>query len=279
MKLVLENRKSYSGLLAAQVLSAAAIVARHHGDRNEGLMLGELALEYWREVGDARAIGMTLLELDVSRHASAHVPRERAALERAIQFARDNDLTEVLVAALDNLADLVLSTGHLSVRSLCEKSLAVSAPGSSGRDIALLNLGYIETTEGRAAEAERLMREVLESALMRGDLLVVACAAIGMAWPLAQQGRLEWSAHLLGAGLGFLHTAGTVTQWMDDESEAAVSNILHGQLDAEHVEALLAEGRDLGLESVASEALNASRRRREIAADNDSRSIQVGASK
>ena len=266
MKLVLENQKSYSGRLAAQVLSAAAIVARQRGESNKGLMLGQQALEYWREVGDARAIGMALLELDAPRNTSAQAPRERTALERAVQFARDNDLTEVLAAALDNLADLVISTGNLSEgRAFCEESLALSTAGSSARDIALLNLAHIETSEGRPAEAEQLIREALESALLRGDLLVAAFAAIGMAWPLAEQGQLEWSAHLLGAGLGFLQTAGAVTQWMHDECEAAVSNILHSQLDAENVEALLVEGRDRGLEAVANEALKASRRGREFA--------------
>ena len=267
MKLVLDNQESYSGLLAAQVLSAAAALARQRGEYNQGVMLGQQALEYWREVGDARGIGMTLVELDPSsRGAIADAPRERAALEQAIQFARDNDLTEILAFALDNLADLVLSTGDVNEgRALCEESLAVSILGSGARDIAVLNLAYIETVEGRPSEAEQLIREALESALLRGDLLVVANSAIAMAWPLAQQGRLQLSAQLLGAGLGFLHTAGAVTEWMDDSTEAGVLNILHSQLDAENVEALLVEGRDRGLEAVVREALNDSRRGREIA--------------
>jgi predicted ATPase/DNA-binding SARP family transcriptional activator len=157
MKLALENQKTYSGRLAAQVLSAAAVLARQRGEYNQGLRLGQQALEYWREVGDARAIGMTLVELDPSsRSAIADAPRERAALEQAIQFARDNDLTEILAAALDNLADLVLSTGNLSEgRALCEESLAISTPGSGARDIAILNLAYIETVDGRRTTDSR----------------------------------------------------------------------------------------------------------------------------
>jgi len=141
-------------------------------------------------------------------------------------------------------------------RALCEESLAISTPGSGAHDIALLNLAYVETVECRPAEAERLLREALESALLRRDLLVVAFAAIAMAWPLAQQSRLRLSAHLLGAGLGFVHTAGAVTQWMDDASEAAVLNILHRQLDAEHVDALLEAGRNLALEELVRDALS-----------------------
>ena len=154
----------------------------------------------------------------------------------------------------------MLSTGNLSEgRALCEESLAISTAESGARDIALLNLAHIEMVEGRPALAEQLTREALQSALLRRDLLLVAFAEIGMAWPVAEQNRLRSSAHLLGAGLAFLKAAGAVTQWMDDECEAAVSTILHGELDAQNVEALLAEGRDRGLEAVASEALNDSR--------------------
>ncbi len=270
MKLVLENQERYSGRLAAQVLSAAAVLARYRGEYDESVVLGQQALEHWREVGDKRAIGMTLLELAPSVSASAHAPRDRALWEQAIQFGRDNNLTEVLAGALVNLADLVLSNGSLSEgRALCEESLALSPPGSSAWDVAALNLAYIETVEGRPAEAEQLSSRALENALLRGDLLDTAFAAIALAWPLAQQGRLEFSARLLGAGLGFLQTAGLTPQWMDDASKAAVLDILHSQLDGETVEALIAEGRDRGLEVVASEALNDSGRRQEFAQTND----------
>ena len=88
---------------------------------------------------------MTLLDLG-ARNTGGHPPGQRAVFEQAIQFARDNALTEVLGGRLDNLADLVLSTGSLSEgRVLCEESPASSTPGSGARDIALLNLAYIET--------------------------------------------------------------------------------------------------------------------------------------
>ena len=59
MKLVLVNREGYSGRLAAQIMSTGALVARTRGEYIERFEAGEKALEYWREVGDVRAIGMT----------------------------------------------------------------------------------------------------------------------------------------------------------------------------------------------------------------------------
>ena len=261
MKRVLDDQETHSGRLAAEVLSAAATLAFNRGSNDRAVALGRRALEYWQEVGDVRAIGMTLVELGAATgNAARHPPDERAVYEQAIQFARDNALTDILAGGLANLADLVLSTGSLSEgRVLCEEGRAVAPPGSGARDIAVLNLAYIEIVEGRPAKAEQLVREAFESALARGDLLVVAFAAIHMSWALAEQGRLRWSARLIGAGLGFLQTAGATTQWMDDACEAAVSDILHRELDADTVEALLAEGRDRALEAVVRDALNDSR--------------------
>jgi predicted ATPase/DNA-binding SARP family transcriptional activator len=262
MKLVLENQASYSGRLAAEVLLSAAVVARHDGDYEEGVALGRLALAHWREVGDVRAIGMTLLEIGASKGATAAGAREeRAALEQAIEFARENALADVLAAASANYADLLISIGSVEeARALCEQSRAASA-GKSGSLwtstawVATSNLAYIEMAEGHTAKAERLGREALEISLARGDLLALAWGAIFMAWPLAGQGQLGWSARLLGAGLEFLTKAGARREWMDRACEAAVLDLLYPELDRTSVDALFEEGRTRGLERVARDVL------------------------
>jgi hypothetical protein len=77
-----------------------------------------------------------------------------------------------------------------------------------------------------------------------------------IAWPLAQRGQLLWSARLLGAGLGFQKIAGVRRDWMDHACEEAISDILRHELDAKHVETLIADGANRDLEQVARDALS-----------------------
>jgi hypothetical protein len=79
---------------------------------------------------------------------------------------------------------------------------------------------------------------------------------IQLARSLAGQGDLEQSGRLLGAGIGFLETAGAGRDWMDEACEAAVYKILHDQLEAETVGALLDEGRNLALEDAVHRVLS-----------------------
>ena len=161
-------------------------------------------------------------------------------------------MTAVLAAALNNLADLAIQGQELDeARSLCEESLAVSPPGSVSAGIALINLAHIASLDGQHPEAERLARGALDAAFRREDLLVAAWATLELAWPLAGQGELEQSGRLLGAGTGFLETAGAGRHWMDEACEQAVRTILHDQLEPETVAALLDEGRNLALEDAA----------------------------
>ena len=168
-------------------------------------------------------------------------------------------MTAVLATALNNLADLAIHDEELDeARSLCEESLAVSPIGSVSAGIVLINLAHIASLEGQPAEAERLARGALESALRRADLLMAAWSTIQLAWSLAGQGELEQSGRLLGAGTGFLETAGAGRQWMDDACEAAVYKLLHDQLGAETLGALLDEGRNLALEDAVHSVLSGS---------------------
>ena len=259
MGLVLNDQENYSERLAAQVLSAAATLARQRGDHGKAAVLGSLALARWREVGDAHAIGLALNELAASaRGTGRDACAVRALNEEAIEFARDNALTEALAFALAGHADLLMSIGNLTeARSLCEESRAISVTGSSEAWLAAINLGYIEMREGHHAEAARLGREALQSALARGDLLGLAWGAIFTAWSLAEQNQLGWSARLLGAALGFLKTAGATSDWMILACEDAALDLLRHGLDASNVEALFEEGRNRGLETVVRDVLSA----------------------
>ena len=76
-----------------------------------------------------------------------------------------------------------------------------------------------------------------------------------IAWPLAERGQLGWSARLLGAGLGFINTAGATKYWMDHACEAAVMDLLRSGLEANSITALFEASQDRALEEVVRDAL------------------------
>ena len=122
-----------------------------------------------------------------------------------------------------------------------------SSPDSVTGVMALINLAHVECLEGDAAKAEKFDADALNIALRRGDVLTAAWAAVELAWPLAEQGRLEASARLLGAGIEFLERAGAKRDWMSRASERSTRAILFDRLDAESVKALVARrARHLG---------------------------------
>jgi hypothetical protein len=117
-------------------------------------MLAERALELWRETGDPEAIGREMISVGLVTQFAGDLVTGRHRLERAVEFARQHALTVVPAVALNNLADLAIHEGHLGEGSHCEKRHWPSPrPGSVSAGIALINLGYIATLQGRHAEA------------------------------------------------------------------------------------------------------------------------------
>ena len=185
--------------------------------------------------------------------------RGRGAFEKAVQFAREHALTDVLTVALTDLGDLEILEGDLdAARSFCEESRAMAAPGSDGAVISGINLAHIAMLEGRPADAASESREALEATLRAGSMLKVAWSTIMAAWPLAELGEFERSARLLGSGLAFLDNSGAKREWTDEACEAGVYKILYDKFDDQTAQALLHEGRQVPLETAAREALNSS---------------------
>ena len=265
---VLDHQDVYSGHLAAQVMSSARRVARHRGNTTEAAAFARRALQLWRDLGDPEALGGAMIDVGVTAIWDGQLGEGRRDLEGAIEFARENALSDVLAAGLNNLADLAILEGRLQEgRSLCEESLTVSAPGSTTADIGLINLAYIETLEGNVTEAIRLGRQALDSARLRGDLLGSAWAAIGLARPVAAQGQLQAAGRLLGAALTSLETAGAGKDWMDEACERAVREMLRERLGEETEQALLDEGRGMPLAQAARVVFDELARPRSVRAD------------
>lgn len=254
---VLEHEEMYEPRLAAQVVSAARRLARHQGDTATDLALASRSLQLWREVGDVAAIGRAMVDVGVAALRAGDLDAGRDLLQQADGFAREHGLDDVLAVGLNNLADLAILEGRLDdgIR-LSEEGLRVADPVSAVADIALLNLAYVAMVKGDLEDALQIGRRALEGALRRGDLLWVAWAAIGLAWPTAEQGRLEQAARLLGAALEFLDAAGAGRDWMDNVCEEKVRQILREKVGEARANALIEEGRGLPLERAAHEALH-----------------------
>ena len=251
--LALEHEHEFPGRLAAQVVSAARVIAWHEGDHAQTTSFVERALALWREVGDPVGIGKEIVSKGRAAIMTGDWVRARADFQEAARFAREHGLTETLQVALNDLGDVAIHEGQLAEgRSLCEESLTIPAPGSTTRVIALINLAHIANLEGRNAEATRLAREALGAALARGDVLTGSWAAVEAAWPLARQGDLRQSARLLGSAARFLETTGAKKEWMVADCEAAVTRILQAQLEPQTVRTLLTEGRGMPLEEALS---------------------------
>jgi predicted ATPase/DNA-binding SARP family transcriptional activator len=252
IELALQHEADYVPRLAAQVVSAARSIAWHEGLDVEAATLAKRALALWHEVGDFAGIGKEMISIGRAACITGDLIPARAQYERATGFAREHRLTELLQVALNGLGDIAIHEGKLEEgRALCEESLATAAPGSVTGVVALINLAHVECLEGDPAKAERLGADALDIALRRGDVLTAAWAAIELAWPLAEQGMLEPSARLLGAGIEFLEHTGAKRDWMSRASERTTRTILFEHLDAESVEALVNEGRGTSVETAA----------------------------
>jgi predicted ATPase/DNA-binding SARP family transcriptional activator len=256
LTLALQQQNEYRDRLAAQVMSAGWRLARHQGKTAEAAAFAARALELWQALGDPKAITRAMLDVAHTAVTAGDVSRGRDLLEQAVSLAREHDLREILAAGLNNLADLALLEENLEeAKALTEESLRVSQPGSALADIALMNLSCIETQEGNLVAAVHSVRQALDGSLRRGDLLWVAWAAIGLAWPTALQGRFEPAARLLGAAVAFLEEAGAGRDWMDQVCEDKTRCLLSERLGVTKAHALLDEGRAVPLQQAARDAL------------------------
>jgi predicted ATPase len=256
-----EHQSDYPLLLQARVLSAARKFVGRRGDHDEAAGLGEQALAIYRELGHPEGVCMELNGRAASAAGRGDLGRARAALEEAIDHARTNELPGFLPDALNNLGDVAIAQGDLDeARALCEEGLKLAGSAGAGVDTPnlLINLTHIANLQRRHADAAELGRETLTVAIDREDSLTAAAAVMQIAWLLAQQGEPERAARLLGAGIGFHQKTDASLQRSDQVCADRTRDRLCDQLDAERLQALLDQGRDLPLEQAVRDALSES---------------------
>ena len=196
MTLLLEHEDDYPQRIAAHVVSAARTLAWYRGDDETEAQLRKRAWALWRDLGDPEAIGREMIRDGNAAAVAGNNTRCQSAFQRAAQFAEEQELSGILSAALNGLGDLAIREGRLTeARALCERSRDAAGRGSAAAGVPLVNLAHVAMLEGDSVEAAGLAREALEIAFRQEDLLMIAWAALALAWSLAEQGDLERSAH------------------------------------------------------------------------------------
>jgi predicted ATPase len=256
----LERCADYPPSLRAAVLNTARHLAWRRGDEEEALAFFEQAAAILPHVDDPNIVCEVMMSRGMLAYQRGDIECARAAVEDAVRFARDRNLSELPVA-LANLSELAIEQGRLDEgRELCEEAIACSdPPTSSPARVALINLSEIAALQGRYSDALSLGRSALGAALEHGDQYHAVYAAFEIAWPLAELGELERSAQLIGASTAFLEEAGFARTRSDLLCEKAVLAALHRRLPADAVHALLQQGRDTPLERALGDAREGAR--------------------
>jgi tetratricopeptide (TPR) repeat protein len=257
--LALGHRRELSAPVAAQLLSAARSLARQTGDYARAGALSKEALALWRDLGGVDAIAREMINVGTSAHLIGDLVAARAALTHAIEFARNDDLTEPLAVALNNLADLAIGEGEFDeARSLEEETLALAPDGSVSADIPRVNLAHVMMLKGYPGDALVSSRDALESAARKGNLVLVAAAAIEMAWALAAQDQFVRATRLRGSAVQFHENAGVTNDVMGLTAVAAVHEILGNKLGPAGAQTMLHEAASVGLEEAVKAELDRS---------------------
>lgn len=172
------------GLMRWRVLNALGILERIQGDLVEGSATFEEALRVARDVGDRRAVSITL-------NALALVAQQRGELERAFELhAESLGLAEALgdrigtATALNNLGLLAMERGDLeSSAGYLERALTLAREIGYAKAVsaALQNLGIAMHAQDRLDRAAELFEEALELSRSAGDRRAVGVVQTNLA--------------------------------------------------------------------------------------------------
>jgi non-specific serine/threonine protein kinase len=221
-------------------------------------VLGE-ALAIYRELGNQRDIGWTLVHLSMTSLGQRDEYEHALALaEEGLALFREADDKSGIAQALTNLGELARLLGDLPrAKEAYEESLDVAREfGDRLREaIILINLGLTAQLEGDAERAQALFKQVLTLALelnhlvLKVDTLAYLAGAAGELRHLRRAARLFGAVEALYDTYGFSLQSGDLPVWQ--RSRAGVIE----KLDETTFESLWAEGQAMNLEEAIAYAL------------------------
>lgn len=238
-------------LASANAGSRLGILAFYRGDYplavqrfQEGLRLSQEAGDPYRIAGNLNSLGLVAIYQEDYAAATRY-------FEEALAIARALGNREAVGKFLTNLGLVAERQGDypLAIRRY-EESLAILRE-IGARHAALLNvlnLGDVATAQGDDEAAGRYYLEVLPEALALGALHVALGTVRGLAGVQARAGNHAQAARLIGLVLS--HPASSAEE---RSSAEPILTFLQDRLPAAALEAALAQGKALLLETVAEE--------------------------
>jgi tetratricopeptide (TPR) repeat protein len=238
----------------AIALRQLGIVRNFQGD-NELAMRDLLsALELFRTLKDEDGIARCLNSLGVVAQDRGALQDAALYYQEALELSRKRGDRYSVGIRLTNLGAIAQQEGDsVNARGYLEEALALAKEIDDREGIAYvnLNLGSILVKEGDTAGAMRHYRAALQETLATGVVALSLYAIAAVAEVQVNEGLYQDGARLLG--LAFRHPAGTADIKTDFES---VLDTLRARLAPHELEAAMALGEALNLESVCKEILS-----------------------
>jgi predicted ATPase len=188
--------------LRQRALHAAANLAERQGDVEAGRVQARESLGLAHDIGDARAIGKSLLSLGIIEADAGNLELSETLQREALGVFEKSGNEREERETIGMLAFLLIVDGRNSeARELCRRALSLSraAGDKRGMAVAASNLGHICAGEGDVRDALQLQRqallltkELLDLQWLSGVLLEISALAMSF-------GEYETAATLLGA--------------------------------------------------------------------------------
>jgi non-specific serine/threonine protein kinase len=220
------------------------------------------ALAVYRELGDRREVGWTLVHLMMPSAGKRDEFMEAAAnCEEGLALLREAGDQSGIAQGLTNLGEHARLNGDFQLaRDAYEEALTLSREtGDALREsILMINLAFILLHEGSAENAEGLLRESLSLALAFGHTAYTADKLSALAGAAVALGHPERATVLSGAAEALYERQGYEPQAYDIPEFDRYQSSAREQLDDETFEAAWAEGRAMNLEEAIAYALEES---------------------
>jgi predicted ATPase len=243
----------------AKALGAAASLAYWRNDYAQVKPRYEESLEIFRELGDTRGTAEALLNMGYAFMLEEDFEGAEESFEESIARAREAGATEAVANALGALGYTYFIRGDYE-RALPPMEEAVSIAREVGNLFALADgLGGMAVTHLRMGKVERarpLFRESLELFRDADNLTGITMALDSMATMDVMAGRTERGLRFAGAADAIKEAIGGEAPpeliGLEDPVEKARET-----MDEEAIQALLAEGRAMGMDKAIAAVLEA----------------------
>jgi tetratricopeptide (TPR) repeat protein len=218
------------------------------------------ALSLYKEIGDKREIGWTLIHLSlISAEHLDDIDEALALSEEGLALLQEVNDIPGIAQALNILGELYRLQGDLERAEVAyEETLAIAREIGDQLREALqgLNLGFIAYRRGQAGRALTLMQKSLALGLKLDHKAYIACTLEALAGPIGALGQTERAARLIGAGDAMNDALGISRQPTDAQELDRIGAAVRQAMDEDAFQIAKAEGRTLSYQEVIALAMD-----------------------